>query len=376
MGEKPAEEARLITKSSEFNPSFIHDSSLMKIIIDNMQDAVVLADEDRKVILHNKRFQELAGIPASEETSGKHIGEVLDCVNAFKPPTVCGTHEACALCGFTSALMNINIPDGVNEASIIRRHQKDVIEVKVTSSSFIFNSKNYIMLILTDISHEKRRRALEKIFFHDVMNKALGMDGLCELLKNSNSREESTRLTALLSQVSAEMIDELQAQKTLTSAENDEISINPEKISLKTFLLEKVAFYSSFKMARDKKITLVSDFDDVILNADIHILKRIMGNMIKNAVEEIMPGGTVTVGVNFPESGKLEIWVHNPGYMDRDIQLQIFHRSFSTKGSGRGLGTYSMKMLAERYLNGDITFYSEEKFGTKFSLLLNLEDAG
>jgi len=180
----------------------------------------------------------------------------------------------------------------------------------------------------------------------------------------------------LLSQVSAEIIDELQAQKLLVSAENDEISIRPEKINLKAFLLEKVEFYSSFKMARNKIVLLIDDFQDIFVNADIHILKRVMGNMIKNAVEEVKSGETVTVGVNLPETGKLEIWVHNPGYMGRDIQLQIFHRSFSTKGNGRGLGTYSMKMLAERYLNGDITFYSDEKFGTKFSLLLNLEDAG
>lgn len=34
------------------------------------------------------------------------------------------------------------------------------------------------------------------------------------------------------------------------------------------------------------------------------------------------------------------------------VQLQIFNRSFSTKGKGRGTGTYSMKLLTKRYLKG------------------------
>jgi sensor histidine kinase regulating citrate/malate metabolism len=235
----------------------------------------------------------------------------------------------------------------------------------------MLGAKKYILLILTDITHEKRRRALEKMFFHDVMNKALGLNGLCELLKGSGSDAETTRLINLLSQVSAELTDELQSQKIMTSAENDEISVKPEEISLKALLQEKVEFYSTFKIARDKKILLQTDNADASVNSDIHILRRIMGNMIKNALEEVKPGETVTVGYNFPETGKIEIWVHNPGYMERDVQLQIFHRSFSTKGKERGLGTYSMKMLAERYLNGEISFISDIESGTKFSLFLN-----
>jgi sensor histidine kinase regulating citrate/malate metabolism len=52
--------------------------------------------------------------------------------------------------------------------------------------------------------------------------------------------------------------------------------------------------------------------------------------------------------------------------MPRAVQLQIFQRSFSTKGNGRGLGTYSMKLLSERYLNGRVTFKSSSRDGTVF----------
>jgi len=46
-------------------------------------------------------------------------------------------------------------------------------------------------------------------------------------------------------------------------------------------------------------------------------------------------------------------------------QLQIFRRSFSTKGIDRGMGTYSMKLLTE-YLQGEVSFTSSEENGTLF----------
>ncbi len=52
--------------------------------------------------------------------------------------------------------------------------------------------------------------------------------------------------------------------------------------------------------------------------------------------------------------------------MADDVRLQIFQRSFSTKGGGRGIGTYSMKLLTEKYLHGEIHFTSTNPKGTTF----------
>jgi signal transduction histidine kinase len=93
--------------------------------------------------------------------------------------------------------------------------------------------------------------------------------------------------------------------------------------------------------------------------------------MIKNALEATPAGGTVRLEVR-PEDGAREIAVHNPGAMPREAQLQIFQRSFSTKGRGRGLGTYSMKLLSG-YLDAELSFSSSEQEGTTFRLRLPTE---
>jgi sensor histidine kinase regulating citrate/malate metabolism len=88
--------------------------------------------------------------------------------------------------------------------------------------------------------------------------------------------------------------------------------------------------------------------------------------MIKNAFEAEQDEVRITFGmIPFQQNGAM-IWVNNPGYMTEEVQLQIFNRSFSTKASDRGLGTYSMKLLTEKYLNGKIYFTSKKETGTSF----------
>ena len=59
--------------------------------------------------------------------------------------------------------------------------------------------------------------------------------------------------------------------------------------------------------------------------------------MLKNTLEAIDRNNTITIGLN-KNNDKIEFWVHNPGYIPRDVQIQIFQRSFSTKSVNRGIG--------------------------------------
>jgi signal transduction histidine kinase len=87
--------------------------------------------------------------------------------------------------------------------------------------------------------------------------------------------------------------------------------------------------------------------------------------MVKNALEASGCGDMVRTGLGVKKN-RVEFWVRKPRPMPREIQLQVFQRSFSTKGKGRGLGTYSMKFLSERYLHGTVRFESSEEEGTVF----------
>jgi len=48
----------------------------------------------------------------------------------------------------------------------------------------------------------------------------------------------------------------------------------------------------------------------------------------------------------------------------------LFRRAFTTKGQGRGLGTYGAKLIAERHLGATLGFDSDPSTGTTFTVTL------
>ncbi len=123
--------------------------------------------------------------------------------------------------------------------------------------------------------------------------------------------------------------------------------------------------YQNHPTGRDRTIVLDERSVDVVLASDRVLLSRVLGNMVKNALEASDAGQRVTMGCRADDS-EAEFWVHNAGVIPREVQFQIFQRSFSTKGVGRGLGTHSIRLLSERYLHGKVSFSSSAEEGTVF----------
>jgi sensor histidine kinase regulating citrate/malate metabolism len=99
------------------------------------------------------------------------------------------------------------------------------------------------------------------------------------------------------------------------------------------------------------------------------LIRRVLGNMVKNALEAVREGDRVSLNCVESRGGPL-FSVSNPGVMDKKVKNQIFMRHFSTKGADRGLGTYSIKLLGENYLQGKVWFESGAESGTTFYLWL------
>jgi len=79
------------------------------------------------------------------------------------------------------------------------------------------------------------------------------------------------------------------------------------------------------------------------------------------------------IGCRLDDDQHICFWVQNNQFISFNARHQIFNRSFSTKGEGRGIGTYSMKLLAEKYLKGNVRFTTSSEKGTTFSLTVPLK---
>ena len=200
--------------------------------------------------------------------------------------------------------------------------------------------------------------------FHDVLNTASSLTLLGDILRTVEP-EEIPLLADEIDALAERLIGEIEAQRDLSAAENGELAIKPDIVSANAILDEVGQAYSRRASARRKHIDVQLHSQDVTFVSDKTLVKRVLGNMVKNALEAIRKGETVTLRYDV-EDGFVVFDVHNPGMIPRHIQLQIFQRSFSTKGEGCGLGTYSIKILTERYLRGRAGFDVSPQDGIHF----------
>ena len=348
----------------------LSEKPLLAQILDAIPDICLILNPERQIVFANRALLDLLKVKDRSAVCGLRPGEAFNCTHASESEPGCGTTEFCGTCGAVKAIMNSHsgIVD-VQECRIIRENTGEALDVRVWATPIVIDGEKYTVVTLVDISHEKRRRVLERIFFHDILNTASVLKGFSELLGRATKNAEKFRERIRL--LSTRLIEDVHAQQAVLAAESNELSINPGPLHTLQCIEELVAGYSDQGDLADRFIRIDPASEDVAFVSDPALLRRVVGNLLKNALEASKTGETVTIGSRRQGKG-VELWVHNPGVMSRDTQLQVFQRSFSTKGTGRGLGTYSVKLLTERYLKGRVSFSSSAEEGTVFSVFYPL----
>lgn len=341
------------------------DIPLLEQLYDAVMEAVVILNRERQIVFANRRLSEMLGIEDQNAIYGLRPGEILQCVHAENGSHGCGTSGFCRNCGAIAAILCAQKGEqSVEECRIQKSGTEDVLDLRVRTSPFSANGEEFTIFAITDISHEKRRRALENIFFHDIKNIAGGIKLFSELLREDN-RGQVEYSREVIQNAAARLLEEIDQHRDLMAAENHQLELRREPIDTRHLLEEIAALYRGQEIARERKIRIALEEDMSSFVSDRNIVTRILENMLKNALEASRPGETVTIAARRFERG-IELRVHNPGFIPEEVQSRIFGRSFSTKGEARGLGTYSMKLLGERYLKGSVSFTSAKGRGTTF----------
>lgn len=328
--------------------------------------ALVVLNAQRQIVFANDRFLEL--VHASERAGGvegRRPGEALGCVRVLDSPGGCGTTEFCSTCGAVAAILASQKGEAsVKECRITRRGNGDALDLRVWATPVTVEGEAFTIFATLDISDEKRRRALERIFLHDIHNVACGIKWCIEFLQKAGP-EKLDDCFDDIHRLCRELNDEIEAQRLLLKAETGELVSTAGQVGTLALLQDAVDLYRRHPVSQDRHLRLDRDAQDVVVVSDRVLLLRVLCNLLKNALEASAAGQTVTVGCA-AQGDEIELWVHNAGFMPRDVQLQVFQRSFSTKGAGRGLGTYSIKLLTKRYLKGEVSFTTSLEEGTTF----------
>ncbi len=171
---------------------------------------------------------------------------------------------------------------------------------------------------------------MERIFFHDVLNSAGGISGLSSIMQEIQDPIELSEISKLINRVSDNLVGEIQSQRQLNAAERGDLTLTITEAGSLDILKQLGEIYSKHEVVADKKIVITPASENVIVKTDQVLLKRILGNMVKNAIEASSPASAVTLGCTQMDNAA-RFSVHNSTYMPRPTQLQLFKRSFTTK---------------------------------------------
>jgi signal transduction histidine kinase len=330
----------------------------------------MILNDKRQLVLCNQALQEVTR-KGAEELTGLRPGEILGCIHALKSPSGCGTTPFCRYCGAAGAILSsLRGNKDIQECRILRQegNSTEALDLRVTATPLTAGEYGFSVFYVTDISHEKRREVLERIFFHDILNSAGSIQGIMQVL-SEHASEDNQELAKMAEKQCRATVEQIQAQKDIMAAEKKDLQVYPEQLQADTFLKNIERIYSEHLAAEGKEIRLFPANKDIRFVTDPKLLSRVLENMLKNALEASATGETVTMGTK-EEDKEVVFWVHNSAHMPEETQSQIFKRSFSTKGKSRGLGTYSIRLLSEEYLGGKVWFESTPEKGTTFYLKL------
>ena len=355
----------------------VAQSELLQTLLDAMPDLLLILNEYRQVVAVNQRLLETFEVADPESLLGLRPGEAVGCVHAGEGPDGCGTAQHCKVCGAVLAILasqESGAPQHGECRLMLDKHGCTALDLDVLATPVTIGEEHFTVLALKDISSEKRRQVMERVFFHDILNSAGGIRGLAALLQDGTTPTAEQEYKGWMVNLADNLIEEINHQRRLLDAERGCYVPILEQVDIQELLRHVRQLYENHERTPGRNLVLIES-TPCTLSTDRTLLRRIIGNMVLNALEASVPGDTVMIRAESTVD-KVYIYVSNPGEIKPDVQLSLFKRSFSTKEKqGRGLGTYSMKLFGERYLQGKVDFKSSDGL-TVFSIELPLHATG
>ncbi|MBK5113554.1 MAG: PAS domain-containing sensor histidine kinase [Candidatus Heimdallarchaeota archaeon] len=347
-----------------------------KEILNSFPIIVVVLNKQRQVVFANDTFVKILGIDEFEDALGQRPGELLNCVNSAILEGGCGTSRNCRYCGVVLTILESQKTgkEQENEARLTTRQQNKIVplDLHVISKPLLIDKDQFTVVIMMDISTIKRKEYLERTFMHDMINTTWSLSGRIEFFPRDGLNEIQDEYFNRIKIEINKLLDDIQAQRDLLKLDKKELVTEFSEVDSLELIQMIIHTLSTDKTAKGKRIAIAKDSVSLKLKTDERLLRRSLINLLKNALEASTSDEEVIIGCK-QFKNDIEFWVQNKAVLSEEVKSQVFQRFFSTKGLGRGLGTYSVRILVEEHLNGQVNFESSEKIGTIFRIILPVE---
>jgi two-component system sensor histidine kinase HydH len=349
----------LKTVSNEFKKFKTFTST----VLENMGEAVIVVDEQKKITLFNKSSQQLFK-KNEAEVLNRGVSELSSAISNTLNEYCINNDDKCA---------DVSIKTSINN------------ELKYLNLNFTLNNdddgKDNYIIVINDLTESRRleedSKRKEKLsamgelasgVAHEIRNpiNAIGMiaqrlDKEFKVEKDSDEyhsitnllRSEVTRINKIITQF-------LSYAKPL--------DIQLKKVNAKEFFEDMYRLFSEQAKLKGAQLIKLSDqsFEMMI---DPELIKQSLMNLVQNAIDAVDKNGKVEINY-FRKGNDLIIEVSDTGRgIPENIKNKLFDLYYTTKPEGTGLGlSIVQKIIAEH--KGTIEVFSEVNMYTKFKITI------
>lgn len=327
---------------------------LLEAIINSFSDGIVVFDKKYRILKVNTvAFDWLnnSNFPVLRHTLSEFIFQKKECIDFINLKN--------------TKIIIKNLPNEIFEANTMP------LQLKKNDSRLIMVIKN----ITTQTIIEKLKNNFVATLTHDLKVPIVAESNIVEFLLEGKFGEMNKQQTEALINIkksNAELIELVQSILDAYKIKTKGIALEYKEFELNNFIEKIVQEFEPITNRQNLKI-IFKKKNDIFLNADEFQTKRVVSNLIHNALSH--SESVKDINIEIAEKDKnIEIFVidYGKGISKEEIE-KIFEEYYSSSKKlrkiGTGLGLYLAKQITKAH-GGEILIESEENIKTVFCIKL------
>lgn len=368
----------MAAKLKEYEENNVHklliEKKRLESVIDSLNDAIIVLDEDKTIISANGTAYEILGLEenaligryAPDIAAGNDImRELIKDLMVAKTETI------------RSNLPPIHLILNDKEAYF----SKETIRIKIQEGE-VSRIIGYILLLKNITQFEERDSAKTNLIAtvsHELKTPISSINLCLKLLENEkvgNTNEEQRQIIGSMRQQTIRLSKMVNELLDFSQAESGNIKLKMERVS--AYDIIDYAAVAMVMIIAEKKIHLDTCMDEELpyIQADVEKTVWVLVNLINNAVRYTPENGTIRITAQ-KENSYVVISVIDQGTgispEDREKIFNKFVQVGNQNPRGRGLGLAISKEFVISQ-GGDIWVESEIGSGSRFSFKLPVAD--
>lgn len=318
----------------------------LQTVLESSHDGILVADRGGRILLVNRALRTLLYLPDYPLAGLRVAALIRKVADRFAEPQA-----------LRAALHRVVAEPSRPSATLLL---SDGRTIEWTSAPLEgLGALNGYVITVRDISArielERLREDLVHMLVHDLRtplsSMRLGLDLVSQLIDKGS---EGGEILAITRQSADNLIGQINTILDVSKLEAGRLDLDREPVRLGALLEGVAARFSGLARQRRQTVGLELAPDLPVLLADAPLLRRLVENLLGNALKFTPDDGAVWLGARSDGGQQMRLWVRDSGPgVPPDQREHIFEKYGQVRGhaqrSGTGLGLTFCRMVAEAH---------------------------